>query len=275
VRNPLKKQIEAEFSLGRGCLRVWNQTCFGYGQENNMKVIQPNCRIQFTSADIDFVVSILGTKAGTADCVTKLLGDPDTRDLILDDDTLFHALLERRGCVMVSSHFYFYILVRNVLKRTGVNDRVVADYVAEVLAEYSMMERSQYRVPGQDRPLNYFIDMLTALRDANDRNGFELRAHIGNYALFFTGVFPDRIRVRAEKRGFPDLSYFEGIGRANYRVASDHRLAKRYEVASVFDTLAERFRDTREALNDLSERLLSWDDDRYALPWLKDAGKDA
>src|SRR4051812_47418386 len=101
-----------------------------------MKVIQPNCRIQFTSADIDFVVSILGTKAGTADCVTKLLGDPDTRDLILDDDTLFHALLERRGCVMVSSHFYFYILVRNVLKRTGVDDRVVADYVAEVLAEY-------------------------------------------------------------------------------------------------------------------------------------------
>ena len=233
-----------------------------------MKVIQPNCRIQFTAADIDFVVGVLGKQAGDAECVTKLLADPDTRDLILDDEQLFQAVIERRGCLSLSSHFYFYILVRNVLRKSGVDDRVVADYVAEVLAEYSSMERSQCRVPGQPEPLNYFFEMLMALRDANDRNGFELRAHIGNYALFFTGVFPDRIRVRAEKRGFPALSYFEGIGRANFRAASDHRLAQRYELAGVFDTLAERFSTTRTALNDLSERLLSWEDDRYTAPLL-------
>jgi hypothetical protein len=233
-----------------------------------MKVIQPNCRIQFTAADIDFVVAVLGKRAGDADCVTKLLGDPDTRDLILDDEQLLHAVIERRGCLSLSSHFYFYVLVRSVLRKSGVDDRMIADYVAEVLAEYSSMERSECRVPGQAEPLNYFFEMLMALRDANDRNGFELRAHIGNYALFFTGVFPDRIRVRAEKRGFPDLSYFEGIGRANFRVASDHRLAQRYELAGIFDTLAERFRTTRAALNDLSERLLSWEDDRYTVPLL-------
>jgi hypothetical protein len=233
-----------------------------------MKVIQPNCRIQFTAADVDFVVAILGNKAGDADCVTKLLADPDTRDLIIDDDQLFQAVIERRGCLSLSSHFYFYILVRNVLRKGGISDRVIADYVAEVLAEYSSMERSQCRVPGQAEPLNYFFEMLMALRDANDRNCFELRAHIGNYALFFTGVFPDRIRVRAEKRGFPDLSYFEGIGRSNFRVASDHRLAQRYDLAGIFDTLAERFSTARTALNDLSERLLSWDDDRYSVPLL-------
>lgn len=233
-----------------------------------MKVIQPNCRIQFTAADIDFVVAVLGQKTGDADCVVKLLGDPDTRDLILDDEQLFHALLEHRGCLTVSSHFYFYILVRQVLRRSGIDDRVVADYVAEILAEFSRMERSQYQVNGQAQPLNYFFEMLMALRDANERNGFELRAHIGNHALFITGVFPDRIRVRAEKRGFPDIRYFEDIGRANFRVASDHRLAQRYDLASVFGTLADRFRTAREALNDLSERLLSWEDDRYARPLL-------
>lgn len=236
--------------------------------ENRMRLIQPNCRIQFTAADIDFVVAILGKRTGGPSCVERLLADPDTRDLILDDDTLFHAMLEHRGCLTVSSHFYFYILVRNVFRKTGVEDRAVADYVSEVLAEYSLLERSQCRVPGQAAPLNYFFEMLLALRDADDRNSFELRAHIGNYALFFTGVFPDRIRVRAEKRGFPDLRYFEGIGRTNYRVASDHRLAQRYELSSIFDTLAQRFGETRAALNDLSERLLSWDDDKFAVPLL-------
>lgn len=237
-----------------------------------MKVIQPNCRVQFTAADIDFIVAHLGKKTGDADCVTRLLSDPESRDAILDDESLFHALLEHRGCLAVSPHLYFYILVRRVLRRSGLDDRVVADYVAEILAEYSNIERTQCHVPGQPEQLNYFFEMLLALQRADDRNGFELRAHIGNHALFITGVFPDRIRVRAERRGFPDLRYFEGIGQSSFRAASDHRLARRYELAGVFDTLAERFQTTRQALNDLSERLLAWDDDRHAMPLLN-AGK--
>jgi hypothetical protein len=145
---------------------------------------------------------------------------------------------------------------------------MVADYIAEILAEYSDIERTQCRVRGQTEPLNYFFEMLLALQGGDDRNNFELRAHIGNHALFITGLFPDRIRVRAEKRGFPDLRYFEGVGQANFRIASDHRLAERYELATIFDTLADRFRTARQALNDLSERLLAWEDDRYALPLL-------
>ena len=236
-----------------------------------MKVIQPNCRVQFTAADVDFIVANLGRRTGDADCVTRLLSDAESRDAILDDESLFHALLENRGCLAVSSHFYFYILVRNVLRRTGIDDRIVADYIAEILAEYSNIERTQCRVHGQPEPLNYFFEMLMALQRADDRNSFELRAHIGNHALFITGVFPDRIRVRAEKRGFPDLRYFEAVGQSSFRIASDHRLAERYDLGPIFETLAERFRTARQALNDLSERLLAWEDDRYALPMLKSA----
>src|SRR5215204_3256519 len=207
-----------------------------------MKVIQPNCRVQFTAADIDFIVANLSRKTGDADCITSLLSDPESRDTILDDEGLFHALLENRGCLSVSSHFYFYILVRHVLRRTGIDDRVVSDYVAEILAEYSNIERTQCRVPSQAEPLNYFFEMMMALQRADDRNSFELRAHIGSHALFITGVFPDRIRVRAEKRGFPGLRYFESVGQASFRAASDHRLAARYDLAGIFETLSERFR---------------------------------
>src|SRR6185436_18149252 len=100
-----------------------------------MKVIQPNCRVQFTAADIDFIAANIRRKTGGAECVTSLLSDPETRDAILDDESLFRALLENRGCLTVSSHFYFYILVRHVMRRTGIDDRVVSDYVAEILSE--------------------------------------------------------------------------------------------------------------------------------------------
>jgi len=230
-----------------------------------MNVIQPNCRAQFAAEDIDFILSVLGHKIPTADCLIKLLADEGSRDLILDDDTLFHALLERRGCLRVSSRFYFYILVRHVFRRADIQDRAVADYVAEVLAAFSRTEKARCVVPGQTNPLDYLFEMLTALRTADDRTSFQIRVHIGNHSLFLAGVFPERIRSRAEARGFPDLKYYEGLGRANYRMASDHRLARRLAMEKVLNTLAERFETTRIALNDISDRLFSISEPSYSL----------
>src|SRR3954464_7553894 len=226
-----------------------------------MNVIISNCRMQFTAEDIDFIVEVLRPKVDSADCLVKLLADEETRDQILDDETLFRAVLEHRGCLKVSTHFYFYILVRQVLRKSGIQERAVADYVAEVLAEFSRSERMQCVLKGQGGPLNYFFEMLAALQSADDTTGFYIRAHIGNQSLFMSGIFPERIRHRAERKGFPDLRYYEEIGRANYRVARDHRLARKYDLDGIFDILSERFHDTRRALNDLGDRLISLGDD--------------
>lgn len=233
--------------------------------ETTMKMIQPNCRVQFAAEDVDFILSVLGQKIGNAECLIKLLSDEESRDLILDDDALFHALLERRGCLRVSCRFYFYILVRNVFRRSDVQDRAVADYVAEVLAEFAQAERARCILPGQLNPFDYFFEMLSALNAADDRAGFFIRAHIGNYSLFFSGVFPDRIRVRAELRGFPGVKYYDALGRAHFRAASDHRLAQRYDVAEIFSTLSDRFETARRALNDIADRLFSISDADYSL----------
>jgi hypothetical protein len=225
-----------------------------------MKLIQPNCRIQFTAEDIDFIIAVLGQRASAAETLTKLLADEETRDLILDDEAIFLALLEQRGCLKVSQHFYFYVLVRNVLRRAGIEDRNVADYVAELLAQFSRLENTRCVVPGKPHPLDYFFEMLSALQTADEPTSFYIRTHIGNQALFFSGIFPEHIRMRAERRGFPDLRYYSALGQANYRVARDHRLAEKYALAPIFDVLSESFEPARKALNDLAERIFTLTD---------------
>jgi hypothetical protein len=168
--------------------------------------------------------------------------------------------LEQGGCLRVSPHLYFYVLVRQVLRRSGLEDRRVADYVAELLTEFSREERARCVTPGGLGRLDYFFDMLTALEKADDHTAFWIRAHIGNYSLFLSGVFPEHVRHRWERRGAPGLRYYQELGRANYRAASNHRLAAKYELADVFDTLSQRFEPTRIALNDLSERVFSLND---------------
>ena len=166
-----------------------------------MQVIQPNCRVQFTAQDIDFILRVLQPKVSTTECLIKLLADEESRDLILDDEALLHAVLEHRSCLQISTHFYFYILVRQVFRRAKINERGVADYVAEVLSEFSQIERTRCCVHGQPQPLDYFFEMLGALQTADDTSRFYIRAHIGNYSLFLSGIFPDRIRsLRQEIR---------------------------------------------------------------------------
>ena len=60
-----------------------------------------------------------------------------------------------------------------------------------------------------------------------------------------------------ESRGAPSLSYYEGLGRSNFKAAGDHRLARTYALDGIFNDLAERFQETRRALNDLRDRLIT------------------
>jgi hypothetical protein len=234
-----------------------------------MNMIMAKCRAQFTAQDVDFIVEVLGARGEAEGCLTRLLSDEESRDLILDDEAIYRALLEQGGCLRVSTRLYFYTLVRQVMRRAGLEDRHVADYVAELLSVYGSTESLRCRVAGQEQSMDYFVDMLGALEKADDYTAFHVRAHIGNQSLFMTGVFPEHLRHRTERRGAPGMKYYEALGRASYRVASDHRLAERYEVSEVLSTLSEQFETARQALNDLSERVLALGEaDEAAGQWL-------
>jgi hypothetical protein len=225
-----------------------------------MKFIRANCRVQFSPADVEFIVRVLGTSTSEAACLRSLLTDEPSRDQLLDDPRLADALVNGLGCLQVSTRMYFYVLVRRALLEAGVKDPQVADYVAEMLAEFTEQRHLRCQVPGHSEPLEYFVEMLAALAHADERSAFLLRAHIGNYALFLTGLFPERLRYRQEYRGAPGLDYYERLGRSGFAAASTHRLAQQVELSSVYGELAERFPETRRALNDVAERVFALGD---------------
>ena len=175
-------------------------------------------------------------------------------------EALLRAVLERRDCLRISAQLYFYILVRQVFRRAGILERDVADYVTEMLAEFAQAGRTRCRLPGPAQSTEYFFEMLAGLQTADEATRFSIRAHVGNYSLYLSGVFPERIRFRTERRAAPGLRYYEELGRINYRVAGEHRLAREYDLDGIFHTLAERFPETRRALNDLGDRLLNLGD---------------
>lgn len=224
-----------------------------------MNVIRPNCRDQFTAQDFDFIVRTLG---GTGDrrFLLDLLADTDSRDLILDDEGLARFVLDDPGCVAISPHLYFYVLVRRVFLRVDIADRELADYVAELLADFTHRDSPRRSLPDNVNDDSYLFEMFAALRDADEQASFQIRAHIGNRSLFLTGLWAENLRERSRRRGAPDIGYYEQIGASSFRAASLNRLAGEFEVARVYEALGERFHETRLALNEVTDRHLSMGD---------------
>lgn len=205
--------------------------------------------------------------------LSLILADSESRDLILDDTLLFEALTSSNDCLPISNCLYFYVLVRNVFLKSGINNRSVADYVASLMVEFTMTEKLSLRMPPDQSPIDYLFDMLAASAQADDRTRYFIQAHIGNHTLFLSGVFSERIQHREQTRGFPGLSYYEGIGAGNFRAARDHRLAYKHELVGVYDRLSDQFTTARKALNNLSDRLLHFSEPAWLSGFLSQSSR--
>jgi hypothetical protein len=223
-------------------------------------MIRANCRARFTAADFSFIVRTLGRSQADSVSLVDLLSDSDTRDSILDHPKLVETILCNGGQLHISSQFYFYVLARHVLRQAGIGDRKLSDYVGSLLETFSRTKELQSPDQLDEGGHRYISDILIALTKATPEQAFLLRAHVGNYSLFISGIFHENTQRRS-LRGAPDIEFYEQIGSANFQAVASHETARRCELNDVFEGLAGRFHDVRLALNELSDRLLHLDED--------------
>jgi len=215
-------------------------------------MIRANCRSSFQPADVDFLFACLHGHSNRSD-------QPFDLDELLDREEVYRALLDQTGCVNVSPQFYFYVLVRHVLRESGLHNRDLADYVGAMLAEFAQARRLNRAHPDDEQRFNYVFEMLQALESASGPRVFHIRAHVGNYSLFLTGIFPEHVVHRSLRSGAPGIPYFESVGGSNYLTAAEHQLARDLHLENILGCLGDRFGSVRQALNQLSDRLVSLD----------------
>src|SRR3954463_5139901 len=165
------------------------------------------------------------------------------------------AILESPQGVRASLPLFAYVVVRNALRRAGEGDRVLADYAASILLHFGLRDAAHRVSASDDEVYTTLADMLRDVESADAKRRFLVRAHLGNYALWLSGLFPDHIESRRWRRGGPDLEYYEEMGRRGFQLAADHRLAEEHGLTALYATAAERFTVLRAGLNAISDRL--------------------
>jgi hypothetical protein len=127
---------------------------------------------------------------------------------------------------------------------------VAADYLASMLTRFARTEHLFPRGTAVPR-LETVVDMLLEIQHAwqDDTPGFRpehevrVRRHIGDYTLFMTGLFPERVQRTAS------MGYYVTEGKRAYHFVSEHERARGGRERAPYRQLAERFEGYMRALD--------------------------
>ncbi|HMS03743.1 MAG TPA: hypothetical protein PKE51_12240 [Gemmatimonadaceae bacterium] len=177
-------------------------------------------------------------------------------DPLLDEPELLAQLVRARQAAHASLPLVCYVIVRHALLRLGARDRALADYVASVLLHFGLRQRARQLAEHDDELYDTLARIAAEVESADPHRAYLARMHLGNYALWLSGLFPDHIAHRHRRRGGPDLDYYDAMGRRGFRLAAGHRLATQQGLTPLFGAVAEAFPQLRQALNGVSDSLL-------------------
>lgn len=219
-------------------------------------MILANARHRLTREDAQLAVRLVSRDSAEELARAQRVLADEGLDAILDDDRLPAALIQSRFGMYASLPLFLYVMVRHALLRAGERDRVMSDYLAAVLIAFAARGRAQRIGEADDEMYDTLAALLDDVHDADPRRAFLVRVHLGNYALWHAGLFPDRIEARKWRRGGPDIGYFEELGKRGFELAAEHRIAGQYGMADIYGNIAARFGLLRVTLNTLSDQLL-------------------
>jgi hypothetical protein len=149
------------------------------------------------------------------------------------------------------------------LSHLGVADPPLIDYLSSLLSRFIDYD-AVYRLRSEDgRPLTEVVDMvLEAEHLPGGRTRREYYRHIGDFALFWTGVFPEGI-VRTRRFCKDQFVDYTIQGKRGYLIASRLDEQSHSAQADLFRRLSEQFEVCAIGLREVRRE---WEDLRRGPP---------
>jgi len=156
---------------------------------------------------------------------------------------------------------FLELVGRHYAEQIGIRDPQVVNYVAQLLAEFCDAEQL-FRIRDlSGRPLGDIGEMLMESdpvfgpAPSFDRER-QVRKHIGDYTLFFTGMFPESINhLRLRRHRVENFLDWMKAGKESYFIVSKFEHFEYAKVAPLFASLSRNFEECVYGLNQVKNDL--------------------
>jgi hypothetical protein len=153
------------------------------------------------------------------------------------------------------------LVARHYAEEIGIRDPQVVAYVSHLLSEFCEAEQLFKIRDAANRPLSDLGEMLLQSdpvygpAPSFDRER-QVRKHIGDYVLFFTGMFPESINhFRLRRHRLENLIDWMKAGKESYYIVSKFECFEYAKVAPLFASLARNFEGCVYGLNMVKNEL--------------------
>jgi hypothetical protein len=142
---------------------------------------------------------------------------------------------------------FFQQIVRNSYAgKLGIHDTSINHYVAGLLCEFSESEKLYKVKDEQGKPINSVDEMVRASDPVHGTaSSFDaeraVRKHIGDYALFVSGMYPESMDPYRRRHGQQSFEELVKVGKESYYIVSQFNLDEYAEEAPMFARLSEWF----------------------------------
>ena len=150
---------------------------------------------------------------------------------------------------------------RHYAHEIGLRDPQLVGYVAHLLAEFCDTEQLFKIRNAAERPLADVGEMLMESdpvfgpAPSFDRER-QVRKHIGDYTLFFTGMFPESInQFRLRRQRLENFVDWMKAGKESYYIVSKFEYFEYAKVAPLFASLSQHFEQCVYGLNMVKNEL--------------------
>jgi hypothetical protein len=157
--------------------------------------------------------------------------------------------------------FFIEIVGRRYAKEIGIRDPQIVNYVAHLLTEFCEVEQLHRIKTADGKPLTDVGEMLVESNPVYgpapsfDRER-EIRKHIGDYTLFYTGMFPESINhFRLRKQRVENFIDWVKAGKESYYIVSKFEHFEYTKVAPLFKNLSNHFEQCVYGLNRVKDDL--------------------
>jgi hypothetical protein len=138
-------------------------------------------------------------------------------------------------------------------------DTEMADYLVELLVDFTFIDRLYCLRDARGRRLEDVGEMLIESHPLLAAESFdrerEVRKHIGDYTLFFTGLFPEHLKRRQHSLALDRFVDYVKAGKESYHIVSKFDQFEYRKVAPLFRRLAENYELCVYGLNRVRDEL--------------------
>ena len=160
------------------------------------------------------------------------------------------------------------LVTRNFGESLRLSDREIISYLADLLTRFSRAESLYPIRDAEGKTIEDVGEMLLASNPLLEAPSFdrerEIRKHIGDFTLFFAGLFPEAVnRWRLRRQRLDSLVDYVKAGKESYYIVSEFNVFEYKASAPFFKKMSDQFETCVFGLNLVKRNLVEMQQESY------------